>query len=115
MGKIFKHNKQILVSNPETVRNRMGMMTMLQRLGIKHTGRHHSGIDDVKNICKIVQKMLMKGVQFDYTTKQFQNGNISNDIKVKDRLKKLGNEKASTSSMIHQIDECILTLQSAIN
>lgn len=29
------------------------MMTMLKGLGIPHEGRHHSGIDDVTNICHI--------------------------------------------------------------
>ena len=30
-----------------------GMMPMLNKLGLKHEGRHHSGIDDVKNITNI--------------------------------------------------------------
>ena len=30
-----------------------GMMAMLNKLGIKHEGQHHSGIDDVKNITNI--------------------------------------------------------------
>ena len=30
-----------------------GMMGMLKKLGLKHEGRHHSGIDDVKNITNI--------------------------------------------------------------
>lgn len=36
------------------VRERVnGMMDMLKVLGIKHEGRHHSGIDDVANISNI--------------------------------------------------------------
>eukprot|EP01084_Bolivina_argentea_P154612 269477_1 len=46
--------------------NGFSMMSMLQHLNIKHTGRHHSGIDDVKNICKIVQRLLQMGAKFDY-------------------------------------------------
>ena len=30
-----------------------GMMEMLKALNIGHEGRHHSGIDDVSNICSI--------------------------------------------------------------
>eukprot|EP00483_Globobulimina_turgida_P012960 UN12984 len=46
-----------------------GMMGMLEALNIKHTGKHHSGIDDVKNICKIVVALLKrnKNIFFDYT------------------------------------------------
>ena len=36
------------------------MMAMLKRLGIDHEGRHHSGIDDVKNICKICIELSKK-------------------------------------------------------
>eukprot|EP00483_Globobulimina_turgida_P007989 UN08005 len=38
-----------------------GMMRMLNDLGIKHQGRHHSGIDDVRNICQIVLTLLNDG------------------------------------------------------
>ncbi|KAF8898235.1 exonuclease [Gymnopilus junonius] len=38
-----------------------GMMGMLSRLGISHEGRHHSGIDDARNIARIVQKMQEDG------------------------------------------------------
>jgi len=37
-----------------------GMMEMLQDLEIKHEGRHHSGIDDCKNIAKICDHMLRR-------------------------------------------------------
>lgn len=35
-----------------------GMMGMLKHFNIDHEGRHHSGIDDVKNICAIALKLL---------------------------------------------------------
>jgi ERI1 exoribonuclease 3 len=37
-----------------------GMMEMLDRLAIKHTGKHHSGKDDVDNLCKICLALLEK-------------------------------------------------------
>mmetsp|Transcript_73358 Transcript_73358/g.194652 ORF Transcript_73358/g.194652 Transcript_73358/m.194652 type:complete len:344 (+) Transcript_73358:80-1111(+) len=36
----------------------VGMMGMLQGLCITHTGKHHSGIDDVRNITAILQKLI---------------------------------------------------------
>jgi inhibitor of KinA sporulation pathway (predicted exonuclease) len=35
-----------------------GMPTMLKYLGLKLDGRHHSGIDDTRNIAKILLKMI---------------------------------------------------------
>lgn len=35
-----------------------GMMGMLKGLNIPHEGKHHSGIDDVHNICNICIKLL---------------------------------------------------------
>ncbi|ELT98134.1 hypothetical protein CAPTEDRAFT_225969 [Capitella teleta] len=40
------------------------MMEMLQKLNIAHTGRHHSGIDDCKNIAKILRGIALKGYCF---------------------------------------------------
>jgi ERI1 exoribonuclease 3 len=37
-----------------------GMMQMLDKLNIKHEGKHHSGIDDVRNISKICTTLLSK-------------------------------------------------------
>lgn len=41
-----------------------GMPGMLKRLGLTLEGRHHSGIDDCKNIAKIVISLLKKKVSF---------------------------------------------------
>jgi len=38
-----------------------GMAGMLKDLGIELTGRHHSGIDDCRNISKIVKRMIQDG------------------------------------------------------
>ena len=42
-----------------------GMMTMVNELGLKATGRHHSGIDDTKNIVSIVQQLALRGCVFE--------------------------------------------------
>jgi inhibitor of KinA sporulation pathway (predicted exonuclease) len=36
------------------------MMDMLRVLGIKHEGRHHSGIDDVANISQLCMELISK-------------------------------------------------------
>jgi inhibitor of KinA sporulation pathway (predicted exonuclease) len=41
-----------------------GMMNMLSKLNIKHTGKHHSGISDCKNTAEIVKTMISTGHQF---------------------------------------------------
>jgi inhibitor of KinA sporulation pathway (predicted exonuclease) len=38
-----------------------GMLDMLNRLNLELEGRHHSGIDDCKNISRVVQRMLEDG------------------------------------------------------
>ncbi len=35
-----------------------GMMEMLKCLNLKHEGKHHSGIDDVKNLCNICLELI---------------------------------------------------------
>lgn len=42
-----------------------GMMRMLKKLNIPHQGRHHSGIDDVKNICEICLGLKDRNFVFD--------------------------------------------------
>lgn len=44
-----------------------GMMPMLEHLGIQHEGRHHSGIDDCKNIAKILKALAEKRFRFQPT------------------------------------------------
>jgi ERI1 exoribonuclease 3 len=38
-----------------------GMMGMLNELNIQHVGRHHSGIDDCKNIAEILKALVRRG------------------------------------------------------
>ena len=47
-----------------------GMMGMLQELNIKHTGRHHSGIDDCKNIAEILKALAERGYTFEENRKR---------------------------------------------
>lgn len=49
---------------------RNGMMGMLQDLGIKHTGRHHSGIDDCQNIAEILKGLVQRGYVFEENRKK---------------------------------------------
>jgi len=44
-----------------------GMMSMLSGLNIAHEGRHHSGIDDCKNIAKIAKALAQTGYVFSRT------------------------------------------------
>jgi len=52
-------------SKPDTIKKckpvTKGMPDMLDICGIKLEGRHHSGIDDAKNISSIVISCLKKG------------------------------------------------------
>lgn len=45
-----------------------GMTGMLDKLGLKLDGRHHSGIDDTKNIAKIAIHLINAGLTFDNYT-----------------------------------------------
>ena len=46
-----------------------GMAGMLRKLGIELTGRHHSGIDDCRNIAKIARRLAKYGVALTATTR----------------------------------------------
>ncbi|CAF1323443.1 unnamed protein product [Adineta steineri] len=45
-------------------KQRTGMMEMLHGLNIQHTGRHHSGIDDCRNIAEILKVLAQRGHVF---------------------------------------------------
>ena len=46
-----------------------GMEAMLDHYGLPLEGRHHSGIDDCRNIAAVLIQMLRGGVSVDYTSK----------------------------------------------
>lgn len=47
-----------------------GMMGMLHDLNISHQGRHHSGIDDCKNIAEVLRVLIQRGFVFDENRKK---------------------------------------------
>lgn len=49
---------------------RNGMMGMLEDLNITHQGRHHSGIDDCKNIAEILKALAERGYVFEENRKR---------------------------------------------
>ena len=49
-------------------RKASGMAGMLRGLGLTLTGRHHSGIDDCRNIAKIAIALAARGAELHYTT-----------------------------------------------
>ena len=48
----------------KAVKNARGMTGMLDALGLELVGRHHSGIDDSRNIAAILQELARQGVTF---------------------------------------------------
>ena len=44
-----------------------GMVSMLDGLGLTLEGRHHSGIDDCRNLAKVVQALAQRGVTLECT------------------------------------------------
>ncbi|XP_070562485.1 ERI1 exoribonuclease 3-like isoform X2 [Ptychodera flava] len=48
-------------------RSKLGMMGMLRELKLTHHGRHHSGIDDCRNIANILKALAERGCIFQPT------------------------------------------------
>lgn len=55
------------------------MMTMLRELEIPLLGSHHLGIDDAKNIARVLQRMLADGVILQITAKR--SSSAQGDVK----------------------------------
>lgn len=55
-----------------------GMMAMLKQFEIEHSGRHHSGIDDVTNICECLKHLLGSGLEI--TLEDVRRGKVSGKI-----------------------------------
>uniref|UniRef100_A0A804PWP5 Exonuclease domain-containing protein n=1 Tax=Zea mays TaxID=4577 RepID=A0A804PWP5_MAIZE len=51
-------------------RRATGMMTMMRELQLPIVGNHHLGIDDSKNIARVVQRMLADGAVIQITAKR---------------------------------------------
>lgn len=54
-------NVKITYANYKKYRKLLGMDTMLKDAGIELVGRHHSGIDDCRNIAAICRYLIQKG------------------------------------------------------
>jgi ERI1 exoribonuclease 3 len=50
-----------------------GMAAMLKSLGMQLEGHHHSGIDDCRNLARIVSRMIAEGCQFNTTASDDNN------------------------------------------
>lgn len=51
-----------------------GMMTMMRELEIPPLGSHHLGIDDSKNIARVVQHLLIDGASLRITARRISSG-----------------------------------------
>ena len=56
----FKKPSTIYNCNPQV----KGMPEMLDICGLKLEGKHHSGIDDSKNIASVAMHLMSKGFKF---------------------------------------------------
>ncbi|EER88337.2 hypothetical protein BDA96_10G168700 [Sorghum bicolor] len=67
-------------------RRATGMMTMMRELQLPIIGNHHLGIDDSKNIARVVQRMIADGAVIEITAKrQSTTGNVK--FLFKDRIR----------------------------
>ncbi|KAF8779288.1 hypothetical protein HU200_002969 [Digitaria exilis] len=67
-------------------RRATGMMTMMRELQMPIVGSHHLGIDDSKNIARVVQRMLAEGAVMQITAKrQSSTGDVN--FLFKDRIR----------------------------
>ena len=62
------------------------MITMMRQLQMPTVGSHHLGIDDSKNIARVVQRMLADGAMMQITAKR---QSATGDVKFlfKDRIR----------------------------
>nr|AKM76593.1 polynucleotidyl transferase ribonuclease H-like superfamily protein [Geranium maderense] len=57
-------------------RRASGMITMMRELQIPSFGSHHLGIDDAKNITRVLQRMLADGARIQITAKRISLDNV---------------------------------------
>ena len=94
------------------LQGKVGMKGMLEILNMSLDGRHHSGIDDVKNICKIVLELLKrnKNIFMDYTqhfNSSKDNGisrSLLDDLCYANKMDKLLGNKRRNIRNIHNDD-----------
>ena len=61
------------------------MKTMLRELDIPLLGSHHLGIDDAKNIARVVQRMMTDGASLKITAKRISSSEVK--FLFKDRIR----------------------------
>lgn len=55
---------QAVFSEAQGVGSGLGMLRMLERLGLEREGRHHSGLDDSRNLARVAARLLEQGADF---------------------------------------------------
>ncbi|XP_031496110.1 uncharacterized exonuclease domain-containing protein At3g15140 [Nymphaea colorata] len=68
-------------------RRATGMMTMMRELGISMLGSHHLGIDDAKNIARVLQRMLSDGARLQITARRSPNHRGDVEFFFKNRIR----------------------------
>lgn len=68
-------------------REARGMVSMMRQCGIRLMGSHHLGIDDTKNITRVVQRMLADGAVFNITARRSKSNTRNVEFLFKNRIK----------------------------
>ncbi|KAF8110439.1 hypothetical protein N665_0083s0007 [Sinapis alba] len=68
-------------------REARGMVSMMRQCGIRLMGSHHLGIDDTKNITRVVQRMLADGAVFKITARRSKSNMRNVEFLFKNRIK----------------------------
>lgn len=64
-----------------------GMMTMMKELRIPLVGSHHLGIDDTKNIARVLQHMLADGALVQITARRNSDSPENVEFLFKNRIR----------------------------
>jgi hypothetical protein len=65
---------------PETAGRRSGLSEMLGAVGLAFEGRPHSGIDDTRNIVRLVQAIIQTGVSISAVVPDTASGHSDNSL-----------------------------------
>ncbi|CAH8293882.1 unnamed protein product [Eruca vesicaria subsp. sativa] len=68
-------------------REARGMVSMMKQCGIRLMGSHHLGIDDTKNITRVVQRMLADGAVLKLTARRSKSNVRNVEFLFKNRIK----------------------------
>ena len=70
------------------------MTGMLRGLGLTLEGRHHSGIDDCRNIANVVRALAVRGAILECTTGGYQAARARSDEQSKRKRDKKARKKS---------------------